>query len=55
MLLIVDMFPELIFLIGDMVKQFILDHPNGYTSVYAHLNHFPEKIEKIIRQNNMKY
>ena len=31
-------------------KAIYIDHPNGYTSVYAHLNRFPEKIEKIIRQ-----
>ena len=31
-------------------KAIYVDHPNGYTSVYAHLNRFPEKIEKIIRQ-----
>ena len=31
-------------------KAIYVDHPNGYTSVYAHLNRFPEKIEKIIRK-----
>ena len=31
-------------------RAIYIDHPNGFTSVYAHLNHFPEKIEKIIRQ-----
>ncbi len=31
-------------------KAIYIDHPSGFTSVYAHLNHFPEKIEKIIRQ-----
>lgn len=30
-------------------KAIYVDHPNGYTSVYGHLNKFPEKIEKIIR------
>ena len=30
-------------------KAIYVDHPNGFTSVYAHLDHFPEKIEKIIR------
>ena len=30
-------------------KAIYVDHPNGYTSVYAHLNHFPAKIEKLIR------
>ena len=37
-------------------KAIYIDHPNGYTSVYAHLDHFPEKIEKIIRkeQYNLK-
>ena len=31
-------------------KAIYVDHPSGYTSVYAHLNRFPEKIEKIIRK-----
>ena len=31
-------------------KAIYVSHPNGYTSVYAHLDHFPEKIEKIIRK-----
>ena len=31
-------------------KAIYVTHPNGYTSVYAHLDHFPEKIEKIIRK-----
>ncbi len=35
-------------------KAIYIDHPNGFTSVYAHLNHFPEKIEKIIRQKQYK-
>ena len=37
-------------------KAIYIDHPNGYTSIYAHLDHFPEKIEKIIRkeQYNLK-
>ena len=30
-------------------KAIYVAHPNGYTSVYAHLDHFPEKIEKILR------
>ena len=30
-------------------KAIYVDHPNGYTSVYAHLDHFPKKIEKLIR------
>ena len=30
-------------------KAIYVDHPNGFTSVYAHLDHFPEKIEKILR------
>ena len=24
-------------------KALYIDHPNGYTSVYAHLDHFPKK------------
>ena len=31
-------------------KAIYVDHPNGYTSVYAHLSRFPEKIEKVIRE-----
>ena len=31
-------------------KAIYISHPNGYTSVYAHLDHFPKKIEKIIRK-----
>ena len=54
MLLIVDMFPELISLIGAMVKQFMLVIQMVIQVFYAHLDHFPEKIEKIIRKNNMK-
>ena len=27
-------------------KAIYVAHPNGFTSVYAHLDHFPEKIEK---------
>ncbi len=35
-------------------KAIYVDHPNGYTSVYAHLNHFPPKIEKLIREYQYK-
>ena len=31
-------------------KAIYVSHPNGFTSVYAHLDHFPEKIEKIVRK-----
>ena len=31
-------------------KAIYVDHPNGYTSVYAHLDHFPKKIEQILRK-----
>ncbi len=30
-------------------KALYIDHPNGYTSVYAHLDHFPKGIEEYIR------
>ncbi len=30
-------------------KALYIDHPNGYTSVYAHLSRFPEEIEKYLR------
>lgn len=32
-------------------KALYVTHPNGYTSVYAHLNHFPEKIKWYIEKN----
>lgn len=35
-------------------KAIYVEHPNGYTSVYAHLSRFPEKIEKIIREFQYK-
>ena len=31
-------------------KAIYVDHPNGLTSVYAHLDHFPKKIEQLIRE-----
>ncbi len=31
-------------------KAIYVDHPNGLTSVYAHLDHFPKKVEQLIRQ-----
>ena len=30
-------------------KAIYVAHPNGFTSVYAHLDHFPKKIENILR------
>tara|TARA_B100001287_G_scaffold266254_1_gene260015 strand:- start:28809 stop:30494 length:1686 start_codon:yes stop_codon:yes gene_type:complete len=35
-------------------KAIYVDHPNGFTSVYAHLNHFPLKIEKYLREFQYK-
>jgi len=35
-------------------KAIYVNHPNGYTSVYAHLRNFPEKIEKFIREEQFK-
>lgn len=32
-------------------KALYITHPNGYTSVYAHLNHFPEKLKWYIEKN----
>ena len=32
-------------------KALYITHPNGYTSVYAHLHDFPEKIKWYIRKN----
>ena len=34
-------------------KALYIDHPNGYTSVYAHVNDFAPKIETIV--NNLQY
>ena len=31
-------------------KAIYVAHPNGFTSVYAHLDHFPDRIEKILRK-----
>ena len=31
-------------------KAIYVDHPNGLTSVYAHLDHFPKKIEQFVRK-----
>ena len=35
-------------------KAIYVNHTNGYTSVYAHLRNFPEKIEKSIREEQFK-
>lgn len=35
-------------------KAIYITHPNGYTSVYAHLRNFPKKIEKILRQKQFE-
>tara|TARA_Y100000385_G_scaffold171483_1_gene177635 strand:+ start:103 stop:1791 length:1689 start_codon:yes stop_codon:yes gene_type:complete len=35
-------------------KAIYVDHPNGFTSVYAHLDHFPLKIEKYLREFQYK-
>ncbi len=32
-------------------KAIYITHPNGYTSVYAHLNHFPDKLKWYIEKN----
>ncbi len=31
-------------------KAIYIDHPNGYTTVYAHLDKFPEEIEQYIKE-----
>ena len=40
-------------------KQSILRHPNGYTSVYAHLSKYADAIEKYVKtisvQNEKKH
>ena len=38
---------------GGYGKALYIDHPNGHTSVYAHLDHFAPKIEAII--TNLQY
>ena len=35
-------------------KTIYVDHPNGYTSIYAHLSRFPQKIEEYIRKEQFK-
>ena len=35
-------------------KTIYVDHPNGYTSIYAHLSRFPQKIEEYIRKQEIK-
>lgn len=35
-------------------KAIYVTHPNGYTSVYAHLSRFPEKIEKYLRKKQFE-
>lgn len=35
-------------------KAIYIQHPNGYTSVYAHLNSFGDKIEKYVRNAQYK-
>ncbi len=35
-------------------KAVYIDHPNGYTTVYAHLNKFNDKIEKYLRTYQYK-
>lgn len=34
---------------GGYGKAIYIDHPNGYTSVYAHLNHFSPEIEEFVK------
>ena len=35
-------------------KAIYVTHPNGYTSVYAHLSRFPNKIEKYLRKKQFE-
>ncbi len=35
-------------------KAIYITHPNGYTSVYAHLSRFPDKIEKYLRRKQFE-
>jgi len=35
-------------------RAIYVSHPNGYTSVYAHLSKFPEKIEKYLRKKQFE-
>ena len=35
-------------------KAIYVTHPNGYTSVYAHLSRFPDKIEKYLRKRQFE-
>ena len=36
------------------MERLFTDHPNGLTSVYAHLDHFPKKIEQLLEKNNTR-
>ncbi|MCT4580235.1 MAG: M23 family metallopeptidase [Flavobacteriales bacterium] len=35
-------------------KAIYVTHPNGYTSVYAHLRNFPKKVEKFLRKKQFE-
>lgn len=35
-------------------RAIYVTHPNGYTSVYAHLSKFPKKVEKYLRQKQFE-
>ena len=35
-------------------KAIYVDHPNGLTSVYAHLDHFPKKSNSLLEKNNTR-
>ena len=39
---------------GGYGKAIYIDHPNGYTSVYAHLDHFNPEIEKFVKAHQYK-
>ena len=39
---------------GGYGQVLYMDHPNGYTSVYAHLDKFPKEIEEYIRQEQYR-
>lgn len=39
---------------GGFGKAIYIDHPNGYTTVYAHLDRFVDRIEKIVKDQQYK-
>ena len=39
---------------GGYGKALYIEHPNGFTTVYAHLSQYSDKIEELIREHQYK-